>query len=79
MDGEGKQHTIRARFATHVNQGAAEGVLDPEGHPCFAQAPEKWGAATPVMSRALDAGAKAQNGIGSVKLGDARDADEQGL
>ena len=60
MEDEGEQRALLQQFAAHVDQSAAEGTLDPEAHLHFAQALDDWGAATPGMTAALDAHARAQ-------------------
>ena len=76
MEDEGEQRALLARFADHVDRSAAEGTLDPEAHLHFARALEDWGAATPGMTAALDAHAKAQERSRAREAGHGLDDDE---
>ena len=76
MEDEGEQRALLQQFAAHVDRSAAEGTLDPEAHLHFAQALSEWGAATPGMTAALDAHAKAQEQSRTREAGRGLDDDE---
>ena len=60
MEEGDEQRTLLQQFTAQVDDAAATGALDREAHLHFAQALEEWGEATPGMTAALDARARAQ-------------------